>query len=374
MPRLRIGVVLVNRSLVQPARYFLVSVVGYAYVFIFANSISDFFPQASIPYLISYGSYYLFDFLITAKYVFSQKLTSSMVSRFIMMIFIFLVLGNQVLLILLIYFENVGLASILVGALLSPIKFLISRNLVYTNKRVPIAIRDMLGQATRNLDPILRISSNIERNNLLRDRTKKYWLRSLFGFQNVEVLVSLDVPWWPYSAAKTIEDFLYDKVSPKVFEWGSGASTIWLANRADQVVSIEHDQEWAVKMHALLVARGIDNTKIIHVPAPQTASPVVRSNKAGYELLDFANYVDAIDGFEQFDLIVIDGRARLDCLKKAKLHLKEGGMILLDNSNRKRYQVLDDQFEVLILEGLTPASLWKTQSKLFKPRITSNFN
>ena len=296
-----------------------------------------------------------------------------MVSRFIMMVVIFLLLGKQILLIFLIYFENVGLASILVGALLSPFKFLISRNLVYTNKRVPIAIRDMMGQATRNLDPILRISSNLQRANLSRDRTKKYWLRSLFGFQNVEVLVSLDVPWWPYSAAKKIEEFLHDKVSPRVFEWGSGASTIWLANRADHVVSIEHDQEWAVKMHALLVARAIDNTKIIHVPAPQTASPVVRSKKAGYELLDFANYADAIDKFELFDLIIIDGRVRLDCLKKAKSHLKEGGMILLDNSNRKRYQVLEDEFEVLIFEGLTPASLWKTQSKLLKPRITTNF-
>ena len=126
-------------------------------------------------------------------------------------------------------------------------------------------------------------------------------------------------------------------------------------------------------MHALLVARAIDNTKIIHVPAPQTASPVVRSKKAGYELLDFANYADAIDKFELFDLIIIDGRVRLDCLKKAKSHLKEGGMILLDNSNRKRYQVLEDEFEVLIFEGLTPASLWKTQSKLLKPRITTNF-
>jgi len=296
-----------------------------------------------------------------------------MVSRFVVMVVIFLLLGNQILSIILIFFQNVGLASILVGVMLSPLKFLISRNVVYTNKTIPAAIRDMLGQATRNLDLLLRINSNLQKTNLSRDRRKRYWLRSLFGFQNVEVLINLDVPWWPYSAAERIEEFLLHKPSPRVFEWGSGASTIWLANRAGSVVSVEHDQEWAVKMNALLAASKRNNTKIIHVPAPQTASPIVQSKKSGYEHLEFANYVDAIDECELFDLIVIDGRARLDCLKKAKLHLTERGMILLDNSNRKRYQVFEDEFEVLILEGLTPASLWKTQSKLFKPRSTQDF-
>ena len=145
-------------------------------MFILANSISNFFPQASIAYLISYGSYYLCDFIITAKYVFNQKLTSSMVSRFVVMVVIFLLLGNQILSIILIFFQNVGLASILVGVMLSPLKFLISRNVVYTNKTIPAAIRDMLGQATRNLDLLLRINSNLQKTNLSRDRRKRYWL------------------------------------------------------------------------------------------------------------------------------------------------------------------------------------------------------
>ena len=43
-------------------------------------------------------------------------------------------------------------------------------------------------------------------------------------------LAELGVPWWTYRAIDIVDAWLTAHVSPvRVFEYGSGASTIWLA-------------------------------------------------------------------------------------------------------------------------------------------------
>jgi len=94
-------------------------------------------------------------------------------------------------------------------------------------------------------------------------------------------------------------------------------------------------------------------------------SPRVGSRKRGFEGLDFGDYVDEIHHHGLFDLIVIDGRARAECLLAAKSHLKKDGRILFDNSNRKRYrhQIEREMIEAVI-KGVTPASPLPTQSSI----------
>ena len=63
------------------------------------------------------------------------------------------------------------------------------------------------------------------------------------------------------------------------------------------------------------------------------------SAKEGHKGLDFAAYVHAIDDAGgPFDLIVIDGRAREACLRAAIPHLADNGLIVFDNTRRKRYR------------------------------------
>lgn len=71
------------------------------------------------------------------------------------------------------------------------------------------------------------------------------WSRSLLSIHDLPDLVSLDVPWWTFDAADAVEGFLASRPAARVFEWGSGASTVWLAKRSGCVVSIEHDAAWA---------------------------------------------------------------------------------------------------------------------------------
>jgi hypothetical protein len=55
--------------------------------------------------------------------------------------------------------------------------------------------------------------------------------------------------------------------------------------------------------------------------------------------LSFEEYVKAIDPFpeEHFDLVVVDGRVRNCCIKRAIPHVKRGGYLIVDNTDRSYY-------------------------------------
>jgi len=54
-----------------------------------------------------------------------------------------------------------------------------------------------------------------------------------------------------------------------------------------------------------------------------------------YPGMSFDGYVKTIDAHpdETFDLILVDGRARADCSKRALCKIRKGGYLMLDNSN-----------------------------------------
>jgi hypothetical protein len=189
------------------------------------------------------------------------------------------------------------------------------------------------------------------------------WLKSLAAIYSIDRLVSLDLAWWPFKVMKFIEKN-FSKKHVSVFEWGSGASTIWMAKRGYQVISVEHDERWAQAVK--LKSEELNVAFISTVKVPRlTTSPHVRSQKKGYEGLDFQEYVAEIHKHGLFDLIVIDGRARVDCLIAARSHLKKEGIILFDNSNRKRYRdEIEKDMDEVIVKGLTPASPFSTQSSI----------
>jgi hypothetical protein len=165
------------------------------------------------------------------------------------------------------------------------------------------------------------------------------WSRSLFAIHDSQAMIALDLPWWNLDAIDRVHDFLAKRDAPAVFEFGSGASTTWLARRCDTVVSVEHDAPWAEQV--LRQTAALDNVSIEICP-PETDladdGKAVESGKGGVAG-DFRRYVDAIARQDQlFDLIVIDGRCRAEALKRAAPFLKPDGMIVFDNALRRRYQ------------------------------------
>lgn len=195
------------------------------------------------------------------------------------------------------------------------------------------------------------------------------WSRSLLAVYDLQDLVALDVPWWTFAASSRVEVFLRSRPAARVFEWGSGASTVWLARRAVSVAAVEHDAAWADDVRSVAPSNAM-----VHLvpPRPLTGQPMqVASAKAGFAGLDFADYVAAIDSTEgMFDVIVIDGRAREACLSRAIDRLAPGGVIVFDNVDRTRYRdaitALKSRLQVEWTRGLTPCLPYPTRTALIR--------
>lgn len=204
------------------------------------------------------------------------------------------------------------------------------------------------------------------------------WARSLLSIHDVDELVALDVPWWTFDAAALVDAFLVGRRTARVFEWGSGASTVWLARRAAWVVAVEHDEQWAARVRSLLDQHPVGLRASVDVrtvvPGPATGAPgEVRSVKPGATGADFQRYVAVIDEVGgAFDLIVVDGRARAACLARALPHLAADGVLVVDNVERRRYrEAIADLAPTMALtwtRGITPGLPYPTRTALLRPR------
>ncbi len=147
------------------------------------------------------------------------------------------------------------------------------------------------------------------------------WLASLLAIYDTRRMVRLGLPWWNVAATREVERHLAARPQARVFEYGAGASTAWLARRAADVISVEHDPAFIGTFREMV--GGLDNVTLLE-----------RSIEGGP-----AAYVGAIgEAGGQFDLVVVDGRHRSECLAAAAAHLKPDGIVLFDDSGRKRYR------------------------------------
>ncbi|HEV2395265.1 MAG TPA: hypothetical protein VG146_23190 [Verrucomicrobiae bacterium] len=153
-------------------------------------------------------------------------------------------------------------------------------------------------------------------------------------------------PWITFPAIA----FLRRRLTPQmvVFEYGSGGSTLFFAQRAGEIVSTEHDPAWAAKVRETLAQRGVRNIRLELVePEPALAGLVddpadpalCLSSAECYRGKSFRNYVSRIDSWPDsyFDFILVDGRARPSCITRAAPKLRRGGWLLLDNTEREHY-------------------------------------
>lgn len=198
------------------------------------------------------------------------------------------------------------------------------------------------------------------------------WLRSLFGIYDSTDLIRLDLPWWTFGAVDAVATFLDSKQEKaRVFEFGAGASTVWLARRSAEVISVDHDAEFIAPLRSVLEASGKARVEVVRPVAARGVPGEARSNRAGYEELAFDEYVETITRQRgTFDLIVIDGRSRSACLAAAIPKLADGGIVLFDNSNRAEYQaaLYASGLELERLRGWAPALPFPSETSLLRRR------
>lgn len=125
------------------------------------------------------------------------------------------------------------------------------------------------------------------------------------------------------------------RLSPgmRVLEWGSGGSTTALAQRVREVVSIEHDADFA----ETLTKSALPAHVTLHVVPPEFGHGKIWEALPG----QFTCYIRRGGECEVFDAVLVDGRARVECALEAGLSgaLKPGGWLFLhDWGLRQRYQ------------------------------------
>lgn len=180
-------------------------------------------------------------------------------------------------------------------------------------------------------------------HTLLHIKQLLRWIKDMRSGDNP---LTRELPWMTYDAI----DFLSSICLPgmKVFEWGSGGSTLFFARRCLQVTSIEHDVNWYVILSEKLAADSIRNVDYKQIPAEKVQDWVQRdyrnpddyiSNDKNSIGLTYEKYARAIDTYAEnfFDTVVVDGRARNCCIKRAIPHVKKGGWLVVDNTDRKYY-------------------------------------
>lgn len=166
-------------------------------------------------------------------------------------------------------------------------------------------------ELSENIRKSLVNSSYLHKSGLLGSWILPMELEEFFYDENGDIN-----PWWGESVIEIVKNHLNKSLT--VFEWGSGNSTMFWAKYVKEVVSTEHDRQWYNRMNNIVP----DNVSLNY-----------------YELEYGGEYCKAIlNENKLFDIILVDGRDRVRCIKNAVKRLKENGVLILDNSEREKYR------------------------------------
>jgi uncharacterized protein (DUF2249 family) len=172
--------------------------------------------------------------------------------------------------------------------------------------------------------------------------------------------VSDELPWLNFAAI----DFLQRQplANSKIFEFGGGGSTLFFCKHGAKVSTVEDHAEWFKILTDTVASKGYQEWKGFFVqPEPFIGNKQrlpenpedFMSAGAGLGHLSYEQYARSIDPFPEayFDIILVDGRARPSCIQQAIPHLKTGGLLIVDNTERPYYlmhfkAVIEEKFSV----------------------------
>lgn len=161
---------------------------------------------------------------------------------------------------------------------------------------------------------------------------QKGWWKSWSNKEPIN-LNGTPLPWVTYSFIDFIKNRL--NIDMVIFEFGSGNSTLFYSNMVKEVRSVEHSLAWYEKIVKTLP----DNVEINRVD------------------LDIGGYYSraAINSDIKYDIIIVDGRDRVNCIKNSIQAIKYNGVIILDDSEREKYL---DGIEELRKSGFKSLDFW----------------
>jgi hypothetical protein len=204
----------------------------------------------------------------------------------------------------------------------------------------------------------IRFAENAEHRSAIWQYKNK-WLSALQPGRNS---MADEWAWINFEALDHIEQYLHPE--SKVFEYGGGGSTLFFLKRAGFVATVENDKQWFSALEQAIAQRGIQRWRGFFKEGQPIAADKTRdisfpddykSNANGQENLSYEDYARCIEAFPfaNFDLVLVDGRARPSCMHVSAPYIKSGGFLVVDNMERNYYrpalqQLLANDFEVVL--------------------------
>jgi len=190
-------------------------------------------------------------------------------------------------------------------------------------------------------------------------------------------LLNHRTPWLVFDAIDFMKSVSLE--GKRVFEYGSGGSTLFWLKRGAECVSVEHDEQWYGVMRDYLKDATRIDYRLVRPEAaldPGSADPAdpgsYVSDDRAFSGQSFKDYVCQIDEFPDlsFDVVLIDGRARPSCIKHSVPKVKVGGAIILDNAERTYYLAKAKDrlanFERREFFGAGPISQFFTRTEIYE--------
>lgn len=203
------------------------------------------------------------------------------------------------------------------------------------------------------ISSLLQLASKPARLRSLLSFNGKGYLHEIGWFNSFDNKKPVDaegnpIPWVTYSFI----DFIKERIGKQhtVFEFGSGNSTFFYAKYAGIVVSVEHDKEW----YDSLNNNRPENSEIIFCELQKNGDYCRMPLKLG----------------EKFDVIIVDGRDRVNCCRQAVGALTEAGVVVLDDSERDFYKpgidfLKENGFRELSFSGISPGLFYRKSTSIF---------
>jgi Methyltransferase domain len=190
-----------------------------------------------------------------------------------------------------------------------------------------------------------------------RFHTERGTLMSLRGFLHLPgglvtrwLGLNPDVPWLVPGAIS----YIAKRVQPHwaVLELGAGGSTVWFARRVARIASLENNFSWFATIQERLQRDQLQNCELRLYPLDE--------------------YIPIIRSFEDrsFDLVLVDSNEdrtgdRVSFAIEAAAKLRDGGLLILDNSDKPAYRHADAAFREWPVRRFTgtgprPLTAWET--------------
>ena len=197
------------------------------------------------------------------------------------------------------------------------------------------------------------------------------WIKSLFPRKSP---LHDQVPWVGFEARNWLKEYL--KKDMVVFEYGSGGSTVFISKRVSKLKSIEHNRNWYREVSKVLSNQRISNCDYVLIQPEKNPAKIItqKFEETGFSKnkeLNFEKYVKSIENHPDasFDLVFIDGEARVSCISNAIKKIRFGGYLLLDNSDRLEYSgalTLLNKYKRRDFFGIVPYSFVLSQTSIWR--------